>query len=108
MKGTIYWVIYADEILIAACRNPEFDACRVLLARDITGHLEMWRSGKTWWDLAVDIEVGAGLTLRETETEGPRIVRWVPFPAARGPAFLADRMRWLESRSLRANSQAVH
>jgi hypothetical protein len=42
------------------------------------GRLEMWRPGKPTWDLAVDIERGANLTVRETETEGPRFVRWVP------------------------------
>jgi hypothetical protein len=88
-KGTIYCATYAGEVLIAACR-PEFDACRALLARGITGRLEMRRPGRPTWDLAVDIEDGAGLTVRETETEGQRIVHWMPFPVTRGRVISAD------------------
>jgi hypothetical protein len=55
----------------------------------IYGRLEMWRPGKPTWDLAVDIEVGAGLTVRETETHGPRIVP-ERHPMTRGLAISAD------------------
>jgi hypothetical protein len=64
-KGAIYEVTFAGEVLIAACRNPEFDACRSIARQGITGRLEMWRSGRSCWDLAADIERGAGLTVRE-------------------------------------------
>jgi len=31
-------------------------ACRALLALGITGTLEMWRGGKAWPDMQLDIE----------------------------------------------------
>ena len=39
-------VTYAGETLVEGRRNPIFDACRALLARGITGRLEVWRRGK--------------------------------------------------------------
>jgi hypothetical protein len=44
--GRRYRVTYAGETLVEGRRNPIFDACRALLARGITGRLEVWRRGK--------------------------------------------------------------
>jgi hypothetical protein len=63
-----YRVMYAGEVLAEGRRNPIFDACRALLARGITGRLEVWRRGKTSADMQLDIEKGAGLMIRETAT----------------------------------------
>jgi hypothetical protein len=76
-RGPVYRVRYADEVLIDGCRCPLLDSCRALLAKGINrGRVELWRSGKASWDLAVDITVGAKLTVVETETEGPRLGKW--------------------------------
>jgi hypothetical protein len=66
--ATGYRVLYAGKVLAEGRRNPIFDACRALLARGITGRLEVWRRGKTSADMQLDIEKGAGLTIRETAT----------------------------------------
>jgi hypothetical protein len=57
-------------------RNPIFDASRALLARGITGRLEVWRRGKISADMQLDIERGAGLAICETATESLRVVPW--------------------------------
>lgn len=70
---------YAGETLVEGRRNPIFDACRALLARGITGRLEVWRQGKTSADMQLDIERGAGLAICETATESLRVVPWRPW-----------------------------
>jgi hypothetical protein len=76
-RGPVYRILHAGEVLLEGCRCPLFVACRALLAKGITGgRVELWRSGKAFWDLAVDITVGAKLTVVETETEGPRLGKW--------------------------------
>jgi len=76
-RGPVYRILHAGEVLLEGCRCPLFEACRALLAKGITGgRVELWRSGKASWDLAVDITVGAKLTVVETETEGPRLGKW--------------------------------
>lgn len=39
VRGKMYRVAYRDSVLIESSRNPEFDACRVLLALGITSTL---------------------------------------------------------------------
>ena len=72
-------VTHAGSILIESSRVPEFDACRALLALGITGKLEMWRPGKEWPDMQLDIEQGARLTVIETEDGGSPLRAWRPF-----------------------------
>ena len=40
----------------------------------------MWRAGKAWPDILLDIEAGAKLTVAEDEKRGPRFARWRPSP----------------------------
>src|SRR5215470_11358715 len=77
--GRRYRVTYAGETLVEGRRNPIFDACRALLARGITGRLEVWRKGKTSADIQLDIERGAGLAICETATVSLRVVPWQPW-----------------------------
>jgi hypothetical protein len=79
-RGPAYRVMYGGGVLIEACRCPLFDSCRALLARGVTGRLELWRAGKTTFDAACDIQVGAQYTVIESETESVRLVRWSPSP----------------------------
>src|SRR6516162_4720328 len=71
-QGQRYRVMYAGETLVEGRRNPIFDACRALLARGITGRLEVWRQGRASADMQLNIEKGAGLAIRETATESLR------------------------------------
>jgi hypothetical protein len=81
-RGHRYRVTYAGTVLVDGSRNPEFDACRALLAKGIRGKLEIWRKGAAFPAMVLDIEAGARLTVAETEKEGPRVVRWRPFSGA--------------------------
>jgi hypothetical protein len=83
--GQRYRVTCAGETLVEGRRNPIFDACRVLLARGITGRLEVWRRGKASADMQLDIERGAFFAIRETATESLRLVPWRPRPDATSP-----------------------
>jgi hypothetical protein len=78
-RGHRYRVTYAGAILIERSHNPELDACRELLAKGITGRLEVWRLGAAFPAMILDIETGARLTVAETEIAGPRFLRWRPF-----------------------------
>jgi len=80
VRGPVYRVRYAHEVLISACRCPLLDSCRALLARGITGRLELWRAGKATFDAACDVQVGAQYTVVESETESVRLVPWSPAP----------------------------
>ena len=51
-----------------------------MLARGITGRLEVWRSSKTSADLQLGIERGGGLAIWETAAESLRVVPWRPGP----------------------------
>src|SRR5215470_486725 len=84
--GRRYRVTYAGEVLTEGRRNPIFDACRALLARGITGRLEVWRRGKTSADMQLDIEPGALFAIRETARESIRLVPWEPLPPHTGAA----------------------
>jgi len=74
-------VAYAGSVLIKSARIPALDACRALLARGLTGKLQVWRPGSQSHDLVLDIEQAAGWTVWENEQEGPRFVRWRSFAA---------------------------
>jgi hypothetical protein len=67
--GRRHRVTYAGETLIEGRRNPIFDACRALLARGITGRLEVWRRGNTDADMQLDIARGADLAIWESATQ---------------------------------------
>jgi hypothetical protein len=82
-RGQRYRMMYAGEILAEGRRNPIFDACRALLARGITGRLEVWRRGKPSADMQLDIERGAGLAIEESDKKSIRLRRWVPMPLSR-------------------------
>src|SRR5262249_3849430 len=80
-KGQYYRVHYEGGVLIDETWNPEFEACRALLARGVTGRLEVWRAGKDYPDMLVrDIAKAAEWTVVENEQHGPRFARWRPLP----------------------------
>jgi hypothetical protein len=76
-RGMRYRVSYAGEILLEG-RDPELAACRALLARGITGRLEVWRPGTAFPSMRIDIARAAQLTAEEGFSVGPRFRRWTP------------------------------
>ena len=95
-RGQYYRVHYRGAPLIDETWNPEFDACRALIARGIVGRLEVWSFGKNHPDMLLpDIAKAAKWTVKENETRGPHFVSWQPRPedlsqnaVPRAPAIL--------------------
>ena len=71
------------EVIIPDAKCPTLDACRVLVARGVTGTLEVWWKGATFAATRTNIEKGALWTVQETPTVGPRFIKWRPFTMAR-------------------------
>ena len=56
---------------------PAYEACRVLVARNVRGRLEVWRIAKSSADVIVpDIAKAAEWTIEENEKSRPRRERW--------------------------------
>src|SRR5262249_18906929 len=98
-RGQHYRVWHDGAVLLEDTWNPEFEACRALLARGIKGKLQTWRRGRQHWDMQLDIERGAGLTVEENERHGRKIVRWRP--------RLQDGVSWSAGRAPAAELQPV-
>src|SRR5262245_12917254 len=77
-RGQLYLVRHAGAVLVASTRSPEFDACRLLLAKGISGKVEVWHEGAVFPAMRLDIEKGASLTVEESDRVGPRFARWYP------------------------------
>ena len=56
--GARYRVTYLGETLIESARDPEFEACRALLANGVTGTLVTYSPGSSVPRMKVDIEKG--------------------------------------------------
>lgn len=70
-KGQRYRVLHEGSVLIEDTSNPEYEACRALLAKGNTGKLETWRTDKPYPCMRLDIEKAAKLTIRENDRRGP-------------------------------------
>ena len=77
-RGHLYRVHHAGAVLIPSSRNPEFDACRLLLANGIVGQLVVWHLGAEFASMRIDITRGAGLTVEDSDCVGPRFALWRP------------------------------
>lgn len=78
-RGQGYSVSFNGETIVTNTRNPEFDACRHLVAQGYQGRMEMWDNERSYPRMVFhDIEKAARLTVSETERHGPRIVRYDP------------------------------
>jgi hypothetical protein len=66
---------YEGKLIVAASREPLLDACRVLLARGLSGPVEMWDRLRSFPRLQITIEIGADLTVEESGA-GPRFRKW--------------------------------
>jgi hypothetical protein len=77
-RGHLYRVYHAGAVLIPSSRNPEFDACRLVLANGIVGQLVIWHLGAKFPAMRIDIVKGAGLTVEDSDCVGPRFAPWRP------------------------------
>src|SRR5690242_11499679 len=59
--GARYRVTYLGKTLIESARDPEFEACRALLAKGVTGTLVTYSPGSFVPRMRVDIAKGAQL-----------------------------------------------
>jgi hypothetical protein len=78
--GARYRVTYLGETLIESARDPEFETCRALLAKGVTGTLVTYSPGSSVPRMRVDIAKGAQLMTINNATDGPRIGRYRPHP----------------------------
>lgn len=73
-----YRVMYRGEELIASSRVPILDACRVLVAKGLSGSIGLYRGGQL--DALVrDIAVGAQYTIRESAEVSLTLTKYVPY-----------------------------
>ena len=76
-RGQRYRVYFQGAALIEASRCPEFDACRLLMARGFVGRLEVWRLNCSYPSMTLHIESAARLTVMDSPSAGPRFVKWI-------------------------------
>jgi hypothetical protein len=75
-----YRVTYLGKTLIESARDPEFEACRALLARGVTGTLVTYNPGSSVARMRIDIAKGAQLMTIDNAEVGPRVGRYRPHP----------------------------
>jgi hypothetical protein len=57
-RGAVYSVMHAGKVLIDAVRTRVLDAARALLAKGITGRLEVWHGGAAFPAMILDTRAG--------------------------------------------------
>ena len=65
-------VTFNGEVIVASARDPEHDACRALLARDITGRVQFYTAAGTP-SLTMDFETAARRVMSEEDRDGLRL-----------------------------------
>ena len=84
--GTRYSVELDGEVVVSRSRDPEHDLARALLARGITGKVEVCRPDGSP-GMIVDVERMAPWSVVEEDRDGLRLRRWrPPTPAYGSPA----------------------
>jgi hypothetical protein len=78
--GGLYSVNFRGEPVVRRSRDPECDAARVLLARDIRGTVRIIDANTGVPRTVVNIEKAARAAVREDRGTGPRFVKWRPMP----------------------------
>ena len=77
-------------ILVESTLEPALAGSRALLARGITGRLEMWDGLRPFPRMIADIESAAALTVREDRGTSATFVRFKPLSPATGVRFSAE------------------
>jgi hypothetical protein len=75
----LYDLALDGEVIVTGSRTPEFDACRILVARGLTGKLVIFDANTRKPRLTVDIKAGAKLTVKESRKQSPTFAKWAPF-----------------------------
>ena len=90
-----YSVEWQGQALLASSDDPEFDACRALLVRGVTGKLLTRHGGSAHHAMLLDIQRGASSRTEEGRRVGPRRARWRPFGTdpLEGPAPVTCRSK---------------
>jgi len=70
-RGGVYCVLFDGQVLVAKSYDPEFEACRVLLERGITGKLTTYRKDTPC--MVLDIEKAARCRTTTNEKGTPVI-----------------------------------
>jgi hypothetical protein len=70
------------EVLCQQTVSPVCPSCRALLARGITGPFDTWREGVPYACMRGDIEITAGLTVKEPDRGAIAFARWNTFPSS--------------------------
>ena len=77
-SGYMYDVMRGGAVLVSSI-NPEFKACRALVAEGVSGNVRFWREGRAEHDSEFDIERAAKRTVSENINHGPRVVKFTEF-----------------------------
>jgi hypothetical protein len=77
-RGYQYDAIFGGGVLVSS-RDPEYAACRALLAMGLTGTAQFWREGKACHDSSLDIERGARGTTQELNKGTIRVGKYTEF-----------------------------
>jgi hypothetical protein len=75
-RGQLYSVSFEGQTLIPQTRTPGYDACRALLAKGVTGRLDVYRGDSLAFSIPAE---GAKWTITEDD-RGIRRTRWKPHP----------------------------
>lgn len=90
-RGSLFAITVDGIEIVRSSRQAVLDACRELRTRGVTGTLEVSHVGSDVVAMRVDIDRGAGLSVVESDKQGLKFAKWVPFdPVARGIAIAAD------------------
>ena len=80
LKKTPYRVHYNADVLLERTFDPEFDACRALISRGLSGSLETSTfGGNSTVRLKVGLEWGPKRRTAETAAQSPRRRQWQPW-----------------------------
>lgn len=83
-RGYRYRVWHDGEVLVENTGEAMGAAARALVAKGVTGRMQMRRLGSSMIDMEGLIAVLATLTVSEGNDHGPRIVKWKPHWLASG------------------------
>ncbi|KFB11058.1 hypothetical protein [Nitratireductor basaltis] len=75
-SGERFRVWHEGEILVKSCREPLCDGARALVAKGVTGRVQMRRKGSDQIDMQGLIAVLATQTVTEGQSSGPRFTKW--------------------------------
>lgn len=76
----MYALAIDGVVIVERSANPEFDACRVLAAKGVTGTLITRWGNRDYDAMRINIEKGTGLTASDPDKGRLAITNWSPRP----------------------------